>query len=370
MSRSESTNIELSSGDTLYVEGDESDSIYVLGQGSLAMMRDAETFGQVDQRGDPLGFAESALGIPRQTTLRAADRSRLKKYDLVGDDIYDWLEGHPLTGFRVLRNNARLLDFLNRDNKESFDRFREARNSFEFFLSPFMDLLSSLPSDNSPDGSERIQKVRKLLEDSFVGGFTRNYRSIINTTGRSVKQAPSDLSVPEEIQENFPSSSTICEEGTEEDCFYLLLEGTLSVHKEGQRVATIDEPGSIFGEMSALLSGQRTATIRSETSSRVAVFPYEKLRSLFEESPSLARTILKTFLKRLQRAVRLNENLSEFMDRVRRIRNQGGLPEDTRDRIEKCLTIIRSESSSGELLNRTQKLEEILEDGFDLDQNL
>ena len=364
MGRSESTNIELSSGDTLYVEGDESDSIYVLGQGSLEMMRDAETFGQVDRRGDPLGFAESALGIPRQTTLRAADRSRLKKYDLVGDDIYDWLEGHPLTGFRVLRNNARLLDFLNRDNKESFDRFREARNTFEFFLSPFMDLLSSLPSDNSPDGSERIQKVRKLLENSFVGGFTRNYRSIINTTGRSVKQAPSDLSVPEEIQENFSSSSIICEEGTEEDCFYLLLEGTLSVHKEGQRVATIDEPGSIFGEMSALLSGQRTATIRADSESRVAAFPREKLREIFEESPGLGRTILKTFLKRLQRSVTLHDNLSEFLDQLRQIRNAGELPGEERQRLLRAVKAIDESKTSDGLEEPVRRLKEFLREGF------
>lgn len=370
MSNANSTNIQLEPGDTLFIEGDESNSIYVLGQGSLTMLRNAQTLGKVDQRGDPFGFAEAALGIPRQSTFKASEKSRLKKYNLTGDKIYEWLEDHPLTGFRVMRNNARLLDFLNRDNKNLFDQFRDARNSFEPFLSPFREFLSALPTKNSSTHSERIQKVRQLLEDSFVGQFAKNYRSIINATGRSVKQAPSDLSVPEDVQKDFPSSSTICDEGREEDCFYLLLEGTLSVHKEGQRVATIDEPGSIFGEMSALLSGQRTATIISETFSRVAVFPYEKLRSLFEESPSLARTILKTFLKRLQRAVRLNENLTEFMDRLRKIRNQGGLPDDTRDLIEKCLKIIRSEADGGDLLNQTREIEDKLKSGFDFEREI
>jgi CRP-like cAMP-binding protein len=230
--------------------------------------------------------------------------------------------------------------------------------------------LSVLPSKNSSSGSERIQKVRQSLQDSFVGRFVQNYRGIINATGRSVKQAPSDLTVPEDVQKDFSASATICEEGEEEDCFYLLLEGTLSIHKKGQRVATIDEPGSIFGEMSALLSGQRTATIVTETSSRVAIFPYEKLRSLFEESPSLARTILKTFLKRLQRAVRLNENLSEFMDRLRQIREREGLPDDTLNLIENCMKITRSEADGDELLNQAREIEDMLENGLNFEREI
>ncbi len=367
---SEPTNLELTPGNTLYVEGDESDSIYVLSQGSLTMMRNAETLGSIDQRGDPLGLAETALGIPRQLTFRASETSRLKKYNLEGDKIYEWLEDHPLTGFRVMRNNARLIDFLNRDNKTLFDKFRESRDSFESFLSPFMEFLRTLNAKNNSNVSNRFQKVRHLLGDSFVGQMTQNYRSIINTTGRSVKQTPSDLSVSEDVQQTYSASSTICEEGQEEDCFFILLEGTLSVHKENQRVATIDEPGSIFGEMSALLSGQRTATIISETTSRVAVFPYEKLRSLFEESPSLARSILKAFLKRLQRSVRLNENLSDFMNRLRHIRDLNELPDETQDLLDKSLQIISSEADDEKLLNLSQEIKEELEDGFNFERGI
>lgn len=364
MSPFESENIGLSRGDHLHVEGDPSNRIHLLSQGSLEILRDAETLGALDQRGDPVGLSETALRIPRQTTIRAREESLLKGYELTGNEVYDWVEEHPLTGLRSMRNNARLLDALNKENKKCFDRFRESRDLFEPLVGPLTTLFVHFKNADDHGNNGFAERVLDLFEGSFLRQFVRNYRTIVNATGRSVKQAPSDLSVPEDVQESHPSGVTICEEGSKDEIFYILLEGTLSVHKSGQRVATIDEPGSIFGEMSALLSGRRTATIRTDSDCRVAAFPREKLREVFEESPGLGRTMLKTFLKRLQRSVTLNKNLTEFLDQLRRIRNAGELPESERQRLLKTLKVLDSEESDNNLEEPIDELKEFLREGF------
>jgi CRP-like cAMP-binding protein len=113
-----------------------------------------------------------------------------------------------------------------------------------------------------------------------------------------------------------------------------LLEGSLSVLKKGQRVASIDEPGSIFGEMSALLNGQRIATIQADINSRVAVLPYEQIRGHFEENTNLSQTMFKTFLERVKKSVTLNNSLKTFLKRIREIRDAGAMPETSRKKLK------------------------------------
>jgi len=52
---------------------------------------------------------------------------------------------------------------------------------------------------------------------------------------------------------------------------FILLEGAVEVLKGDFRVAIIDEPGAIFGEMSILLGTAPTATVRALERSRVHV---------------------------------------------------------------------------------------------------
>lgn len=54
------------------------------------------------------------------------------------------------------------------------------------------------------------------------------------------------------------------------DALHVLLEGEVEVLRDGVRVARTAEPGAVFGEMSMLLGGPCTATVRTLRASRFA----------------------------------------------------------------------------------------------------
>jgi hypothetical protein len=67
---------------------------------------------------------------------------------------------------------------------------------------------------------------------------------------------------------------TLVEQGAPGDVLYLVLDGVLAVQIDGEQVAEIG-PGAIVGEKALLEGGTRTATLRAQTRSRVAVIPGE-----------------------------------------------------------------------------------------------
>jgi len=83
--------------------------------------------------------------------------------------------------------------------------------------------------------------------------------------------------------------------------FFLLLEGTASVKKNGRKVATL-KAGQYFGEMALLDRGPRTATVVADTDVRVLVVGQREFSGVLDTVPSLAHKILATMAGRLRDA--------------------------------------------------------------------
>jgi CRP-like cAMP-binding protein len=76
---------------------------------------------------------------------------------------------------------------------------------------------------------------------------------------------------------------TLVEQGAPGDELYLLFDGVLLVEVDGEPVGQVG-PGSILGERAVLEGGQRKATLKALTNSRVAVIGKDQIeRSKLEE---------------------------------------------------------------------------------------
>ncbi|HEV8683611.1 MAG TPA: cyclic nucleotide-binding domain-containing protein [Actinomycetota bacterium] len=95
-----------------------------------------------------------------------------------------------------------------------------------------------------------------------------------------------------------PPGDELTEQGAYSHRFYLILDGKVSVERDGDAVATLG-PGEFIGEISLLGGGKATATVRCEEQTRCLVLRREDFWSLLEDEPAIALRILEVVCRRL-----------------------------------------------------------------------
>jgi CRP-like cAMP-binding protein len=102
----------------------------------------------------------------------------------------------------------------------------------------------------------------------------------------------------------FETGKAITEQGRFGDHFFVILEGTARVLRNGRKVSTLG-PGGYFGEIALLLSlmerTPRTATVVAETEVRCFVLSKGEFRTVIYEQ-NIAVNLLHTMARRLDAA--------------------------------------------------------------------
>ncbi|NLV68151.1 MAG: cyclic nucleotide-binding domain-containing protein [Spirochaetes bacterium] len=96
----------------------------------------------------------------------------------------------------------------------------------------------------------------------------------------------------------YPRGSVICEENTTGEEMYILQTGSIDVEIGGNRVATIDRAGTVFGEMAILLNEKRTATLRAKNNAVITVIKKSELRDAYEKQSDILKNITFSLARR------------------------------------------------------------------------
>jgi CRP-like cAMP-binding protein len=97
---------------------------------------------------------------------------------------------------------------------------------------------------------------------------------------------------------DFPEGKTLIKEGERGREFFVLIEGTVDVRKEG-RVLAHRGGSDCFGEMALILDAPRMATVTTTSPVRALVLTDRAFRDLIERSPDIQLKILKSLAQRL-----------------------------------------------------------------------
>lgn len=109
-------------------------------------------------------------------------------------------------------------------------------------------------------------------------------------------------------QRHFETDDAIVEEGQEGVGFYLILDGSVEVRKQGKRLATLQR-GDYFGEMALLLEdAKRTADVVALEATTCLLITRWDLRSLIRNHPDVALAMHSELGRRLSQT---NQALSE-----------------------------------------------------------
>jgi CRP/FNR family transcriptional regulator, cyclic AMP receptor protein len=90
-------------------------------------------------------------------------------------------------------------------------------------------------------------------------------------------------------------------EGAPSSNLYVILTGSAVVLKNGRRIASVG-PGDVVGELSVILGGPRTATVKAETPIEWLVLDQASLREAIDEMPGLGWNVLQSVAARLDQS--------------------------------------------------------------------
>jgi type IV pilus assembly protein PilB len=137
---------------------------------------------------------------------------------------------------------------------------------------------------------------------------------ILRRTTVTKEALPAYLINPD--REKYQDKDVIIREGNTDKDFFKLVQGAVAVVADNKKIAEITEPGSYFGELSALTGDMRSASIISKGRSTVIRYPGDKLPEIIEKFPEVAKHLFGTLAHRLTKANTIIVNL--LNDRMRR----------------------------------------------------
>jgi CRP/FNR family cyclic AMP-dependent transcriptional regulator len=97
---------------------------------------------------------------------------------------------------------------------------------------------------------------------------------------------------------DLPAGRALTKEGARGREFFVLLEGTAEVLRNGRPIASL-RGGDFLGEVALVADVPRTATVKTTTDVRLLVVPTREFRRLLETSPEIQGKILQAVAERL-----------------------------------------------------------------------
>ena len=95
----------------------------------------------------------------------------------------------------------------------------------------------------------------------------------------------------------FAAGAVVLEQGVVSPTILILLQGEVEVVRDGVRLAKSSEPGAVFGEISALLGGPYTASVRTLKPSAFAVI--EDSNAFLSQSAEAALHVARLLARRI-----------------------------------------------------------------------
>jgi CRP/FNR family transcriptional regulator, cyclic AMP receptor protein len=102
---------------------------------------------------------------------------------------------------------------------------------------------------------------------------------------------------------DLPAGTRIVSQGEAGNAFYVLIDGTATVARNGSRVGEL-QPGSYFGELAILDPAPRNADVVAQTPVTVARLFVKPFRQMLRDVPALDERLLAGLARRLREADR------------------------------------------------------------------
>ena len=122
-------------------------------------------------------------------------------------------------------------------------------------------------------------------------------RAVPLFSGCSQKQLEQICAHADEIY--VPAGSKLIEEGSKGREFFVLVDGTVDVRRNGRKLRTM-EKGDFFGEIALVTDTPRTATVVAASPVRLLVITGQAFQRLLHDTPAIQGKVLSSLAQRLE----------------------------------------------------------------------
>jgi CRP-like cAMP-binding protein len=134
-------------------------------------------------------------------------------------------------------------------------------------------------------------------------------------------------------EKEFKQDETVLEEGKTGSIVYILKEGSLRVEAGGNELVKFNTPGTVLGEIAALLKVEHTATVTTEEDS--VFYVIDDFEAYFKDNSSAALDIARILATRV---MHMNQHFVEVRHEIEELRKDPTTQQETHGRLHNLLS--------------------------------
>jgi CRP-like cAMP-binding protein len=212
-------------------------------------------------------------------------------------------------GYAVTKNIARCLQITNRIYISREKSLSGVDMASKDFARIYVETIEKLIARH-----EQLQvKWLKQLIDRYTN-------SLVYMKGRAFLQSEgkADLKLDAEKLHEYTfdlhAGSILCDEGDTGHEMFILNRGNLEVLVGAKKVADINEPGTVIGEMALLLGERRTATLKTVTDCNITIIRPENLMNVARDNPDFFLNVAEKLAGGLEHNCMLIRQTDELLE--------------------------------------------------------
>jgi CRP-like cAMP-binding protein len=212
-------------------------------------------------------------------------------------------------GLNVLTIIAKQIMLTNQIIQKNLSVLKDDENKTRKFSTEYYLIISRLQEEYE----KRKYPWLKILIGEFSDSLTYKRGEAYHKSSEPVRLVPAASLSDKDVE--FPKGALICEENTTGNEMYILKSGSLDVIIQGNRVATIDQPGTVIGEMALLLGETRSATLQAKnTVVMTRLFKEDLKEAVLKQAdflPNVAQTLAKRHYYNILKIDHINKAIIE-----------------------------------------------------------
>ena len=300
----------------LYAKNSDSDNAYVLKGGKIIIEVNKDSLIEIDKKNFIFGVAELLLSQEdgfqyyRPYGVLKSQDTKYQKIELeLLKKLVETYNGGLVISKSVGLELLKVNEVLTKKKNESECQEKETKEYSKIFAEVTNKLIEKYNQTKYPWLEKLSKESKKTL--TYASGLA--FLSFDQKVSMDLEGVDLD-----KFSKVFPPGAEVCRQGEVGRELYILNDGKLRVMINGTEIDTIEDRGSIVGEIALLLGEKRSASLEAVHKTVLTVVKKDNLKIFAESNPRFLKSMAIGLSRRLVNNCNLVNHLTEVIDQAKK----------------------------------------------------